>query len=138
MDELLCDPQHKTCGSPKVDEVREKLIEAIPDMIWTAGDGRQRGETYERMLDRASRRTGIPFNRLRDYWYRRVRKPLAEEYIVLRHWAALKADAETNRLMAEHGRLKRDAEDARSNTDLGAGNLQLSGRSLFGDLPVVL
>lgn len=127
-----CEPQHKSWGT-KLDDVREKIIEAMPDMIWTTGGGRNRGETYERMLDRAARCTGISYGRLRDYYYRRVRKPLAEEYVVLKHWAALRADAETNRLMAETDRSQRDAADARSNTDLGTGSIQLDVGSLFGD-----
>ncbi len=119
-------------------DVRDQLIEQIPELIWTIGNGRGRGETYDRMLDRASRKTGITYARLWAYWYRKVRKPLAEEYVVLKHWAALRADAETNRLMAEADRLKKDAADARSNTDLGTGSVQLVGPSLFGDCGVAV
>lgn len=118
--------------------IRDQIIEQIPELIWAVGDGRGRGETYDRMLDRAARKTGVPYARLWAYWYRKVRKPLAEEYVVLRHWAALKADAETNRLMAEHKRLKRDAEDARSASDLGAGNIELDSGSLHGARQLVL
>lgn len=118
--------------------IREQIIEEIPELIWTVGSGRGRGETYERMIDRAARKSGISYDRLRNYFYRRVKKPLAEEYIVLRHWAALRADAETNRLMAETERSQRDAEDARSNTDLGTGSVQLDVGALLGSSPMAL
>lgn len=118
--------------------IRDQIVEEIPELIWTVGDGRGRGETYDRMLDRAARKTGVPYTRLWAYWYRKVRKPLAEEYVVLKHWAALRADAETNRLMAETQRSQKDAADARSTADLGTGSVQLAGGSLFGDSRVAL
>lgn len=136
MDKVFCQNCQNFCEYRTMPDVRDKIIEQIPEYIWTVGDGRGRGETYDRMLDRAARKTGIPYARLWAYWYRKVRKPLAEEYVVLRHWAALRADAETIRLMAETERSKKDAADARSNTDLGTGSVQLDVGSLFGDSQV--
>lgn len=120
-------------------DIREKVIEQIPDFIWVVGEGRGRGETYERMLDRASHKTGITASRLWAYWYRKVRKPLADEYLLLhRHWAALTTDARTTELMAELRRSQGDVADAIQSIagdtlSASADALQRSSGDLFSD-----
>lgn len=139
LDQALCSICQKLCGAKSVTDIRDEVIEQIPDFIWVVGEGRGRGETYDRMLDRAARKTGINASRLWAYWYRKVRKPLADEYLLLqREWAALKADAKTIELMAELRRSQGDVADATTSI-IGAAfpastdDLQRDRGDLFSD-----
>jgi hypothetical protein len=62
------------------DEMREDIV--------VVGGGRQIGENYQTMLHRACRALGIPYNRAWQYWYERIKRPPADEFLEFETCAA--------------------------------------------------
>lgn len=75
--------QKKTFEKWKVTSI-EAIREEARILVVRLGDGRPLGDTYERMCWRAATATGLPFARLWGYFYRKIKRPPADEIDVLR------------------------------------------------------
>lgn len=61
-----------------------EYVEEARNCVLIVGGGRPIGDTYERMLWRAVEKTGLSYARVWSYFYRKVRRPLADEMDALR------------------------------------------------------
>lgn len=90
-------------GSGMSDISEEGYRERMRAIIGHLGGQRAAGETMDRVLERAARRTGIAFNRVRAYWYGKIKTVTAVDWDRTKS-ALLAADREQTRMAEERRR----------------------------------